>query len=179
MEEEEREAWRNIRNSILILEEEGNWIRKEDDLREASLELVTNDRMSGDKGNLEELRLEEEEEKVTGAKRLLGSGMLELANETEVKRKPGQGGLEVAKDRKSGEGICPEELRMGETVLDEVREVVMEGGENTDGQEKHALRSSQKSQGGCQGDHHGVRDKIMKFGGIAKSSSNKSQEDTR
>ena len=70
MEEEEREAWRNIRNSILILEEEGNWIRQEDDLKKASLESVTNDRMSRDRGNLEELRLEDEGEKVTGVRRL-------------------------------------------------------------------------------------------------------------
>ena len=71
MEEKEREAWRNIKESILKLEEEGIWIRKEDDLREASLELVTNERMPGDKGNLEELRLEGEEERVTEIKRLL------------------------------------------------------------------------------------------------------------
>ena len=116
--------------------------------------------MSRDRGNLEELGLEDEGEKVTGVKRL---------QELEVKRKPGQGGLEVAKDRMSGEGICPEEFGLGETVLDEVREVVMEGGENTDGQEKQARRSSQKSQGGCQGDHHhGVREKITKFGGICQ-----------
>ena len=31
--------------------------------------------------------------------------------------------------------------------------MVMEGGENT-GQEKQARKSSQKSPGGCQGDHH-------------------------
>ena len=58
---------------------------------------------------------------MTGAKRLLGSGMQDLANETEVKRKPWQGGQEVAKDRVSGEGICSEELMIGETVLDEVQ----------------------------------------------------------
>ena len=68
-------------------------------------------------------------------------------------------------------------MRTSKTVLEEIREEVVEGGENTDGKEELAQKSGQKSQGGRQGYHHGVRDKIKKFGGICKVKT--SQEGTR